>query len=566
MIKPNDTLCSEYQLSQPLEQHNFEGLYSFPSSQISTSGNIFTPSSPLDFNSELSSSTSSNGVSMPVTPAEQALEDRGQSLASSLDEDDPHQFTNNAISNHYLQSFESGCSFMRSQADSSESHSFSTQSLQSNQTCLQSMSHASRSSGLTFPGSASSDTGDGSEDPAAKKAEQNRAAQRAFRQRKQQYIKWLESKADELNEAYRIVALVRSENEQLRNLVTDLEMNINGGVQGVASAASLISGATISNEVSMNLAISGLGLAGERKSDTIGRPKYNPRSSGYGKRARTKEKPSLRSSPHDEQLQLRPSSGSMRFQNESPWQASQQLQENITAHRNGVPTSPVRDISPSLPLPPSQQFSSTIPSNTQSSTQSIHLFAIESPSFSAANSMSVSSTHPSPLHLSQSIQISQEPKLTGYVQRSLPMPSSLTRSLSSDGFEQITPQCNTLGLQSTQQQQLSSNDDVSPLNNGYIRGAAQSEKHLHSPYANHHHKSTDLPPRQHQHQRLEDQKMPRQLNQQHLQEIHNYHPQTPPFQAQTLWGEVSTTSSPHDTEVLQNIYMEGGSMPHSSWS
>ncbi|KAF9429717.1 hypothetical protein BGZ76_001130, partial [Entomortierella beljakovae] len=57
---------------------------------------------------------------------------------------------------------------------------------------------------------------DSIEDATTKKAEQNRAAQRAFRQRKQQYIKWLESKAEELNETCRVLALVRSENEQLR--------------------------------------------------------------------------------------------------------------------------------------------------------------------------------------------------------------------------------------------------------------------------------------------------------------------------------------------------------------
>ncbi|KAG0257927.1 hypothetical protein BGZ95_005109, partial [Linnemannia exigua] len=61
------------------------------------------------------------------------------------------------------------------------------------------------------------------EEIAFRRAEQNRAAQRAFRQRKQKYIKWLESKAEELDEVYRILALVRTENQQLCNLVMELD-------------------------------------------------------------------------------------------------------------------------------------------------------------------------------------------------------------------------------------------------------------------------------------------------------------------------------------------------------
>ncbi|KAF9986933.1 hypothetical protein BGZ75_001251 [Mortierella antarctica] len=61
------------------------------------------------------------------------------------------------------------------------------------------------------------------EEIAIRRAEQNRAAQRAFRQRKQKYIKWLESKAEELDEVYRIMSLVRAENKQLCHLVAELE-------------------------------------------------------------------------------------------------------------------------------------------------------------------------------------------------------------------------------------------------------------------------------------------------------------------------------------------------------
>ncbi|KAF9925363.1 hypothetical protein FBU30_004835, partial [Linnemannia zychae] len=65
------------------------------------------------------------------------------------------------------------------------------------------------------------------EEIAFRRAEQNRAAQRAFRQRKQKYIKWLESKAEELDEVYRILALVRTENQQLCNLVIELDEKLN---------------------------------------------------------------------------------------------------------------------------------------------------------------------------------------------------------------------------------------------------------------------------------------------------------------------------------------------------
>ncbi|KAF9145489.1 hypothetical protein BG015_011889, partial [Linnemannia schmuckeri] len=71
------------------------------------------------------------------------------------------------------------------------------------------------------------------EEIAFRRAEQNRAAQRAFRQRKQKYIKWLESKAEELDEVYRILALVRTENQQLCNLVMELDGKLSHSGSGV---------------------------------------------------------------------------------------------------------------------------------------------------------------------------------------------------------------------------------------------------------------------------------------------------------------------------------------------
>ncbi|KAG0043931.1 hypothetical protein BGZ83_010828 [Gryganskiella cystojenkinii] len=171
------------------------------------------------------------------------------------------------------------------------------------------------------------------EDPAIRRAEQNRAAQRAFRQRKQQYIKWLESKAEELDEVYRIMALVRTENQQLCKLVIELndqlqiatgsgrkyldgsptttatsisstpakDKKITGtpppsrtsparaaaAVAAVASTGGLnghgILDLSISREVSlrlMNLTMTpGTSLSGDRENGAVTRPKYQPRSS-----------------------------------------------------------------------------------------------------------------------------------------------------------------------------------------------------------------------------------------------------------------------------------------------
>jgi hypothetical protein len=60
------------------------------------------------------------------------------------------------------------------------------------------------------------------EEIAFKKAEQNREAKRA----KKTYIRWLESKAKELDEVYRILALVRAEDYQLCNLVMELDWKV----------------------------------------------------------------------------------------------------------------------------------------------------------------------------------------------------------------------------------------------------------------------------------------------------------------------------------------------------
>ncbi|KAF9080890.1 hypothetical protein BGX23_001545 [Mortierella sp. AD031] len=176
---------------------------------------------------------------------------------------------------------------------------------------------------------------------AFRRAEQNRAAQRAFRQRKQKYIKWLESKAEELDEVYRILALVRTENQQLCNLVMELDGKLshngsgssttttkdlkrlsshavmvltssssasdrdmaaitataasssesatNGGLDGAQAKSRTIRGieGSLGREISkrlMNLAtFPGLGSSVDQDAAMLRKLKYHPRSSNIGK-------------------------------------------------------------------------------------------------------------------------------------------------------------------------------------------------------------------------------------------------------------------------------------------
>lgn len=190
--------------------------------------------------------------------------------------------------------------------------------------------------------------GDPEEGPAIKRAEQNRAAQRAFRQRKQQYIKWLESKVEELDEVYKIMALVRTENQMLRKLVMDLDERINtyhgeGSTKPHQAGPSLpplsstpagsLSGLSnrgdegntrldtaIGREVStrlMNLAsFPGSELNGERQSTMLNRPKYQPRNSNYKHKVGLKVRAPRRAVPLLPQPEL-PQAFCCRFPNES---------------------------------------------------------------------------------------------------------------------------------------------------------------------------------------------------------------------------------------------------------
>ncbi|KAI1314364.1 hypothetical protein EDD11_002229 [Mortierella claussenii] len=112
---------------------------------------------------------------------------------------------------------------------------------------------ASSSSSSSIAGTGSNDTTELPEDVAFRRAEQNRAAQRAFRQRKQKYIKWLEGKAEELDEVYRIMALVRAENQQLYNMVMELDEKLNGPKRmGGHQSSSSSGGAHVATSIASN--------------------------------------------------------------------------------------------------------------------------------------------------------------------------------------------------------------------------------------------------------------------------------------------------------------------------
>jgi len=67
----------------------------------------------------------------------------------------------------------------------------------------------------------------------SKRAQQNRAAQRAFRQRKELYIKDLETKVTELRQVKETMEALRSENQELRDYILALQsrwINQPGGV------------------------------------------------------------------------------------------------------------------------------------------------------------------------------------------------------------------------------------------------------------------------------------------------------------------------------------------------
>ncbi|KAF9551382.1 hypothetical protein EC957_009267 [Mortierella hygrophila] len=252
------------------------------------------------------------------------------------------------------------------------------------------------------------------EEIAFRRAEQNRAAQRAFRQRKQKYIKWLESKAEELDEVYRILALVRTENQQLCNLVMELDDKLShsrsgtpkdlkrlsspailtlgpvsssfdqdtttaaaaasatvafeggvtsdglGGVPGKCSTIRGIDG-SLGREISMRLmnlaTFPGLGSSVDQDAAMLRKLKYHPRSSNIGKSSSgSKSKMSLKVSQHSK----RPGTALHNAFQPSTLLPQQQLQQQQNQQQqqqtdgSWISSSPISGSSPSLysPSPP----------------------------------------------------------------------------------------------------------------------------------------------------------------------------------------------------------------------
>ncbi|KAJ9060566.1 hypothetical protein DSO57_1029397 [Entomophthora muscae] len=79
-------------------------------------------------------------------------------------------------------------------------------------------------SGFSFTSLGSSSTPQGNQDKImSKRAAQNRAAQKAFRQRKDLYIKDLELKAKSLTQREAALDLLKTENESLKSRLKELE-------------------------------------------------------------------------------------------------------------------------------------------------------------------------------------------------------------------------------------------------------------------------------------------------------------------------------------------------------
>ncbi|KAF9945493.1 hypothetical protein BGZ70_003784 [Mortierella alpina] len=354
------------------------------SSQFRSTSMSYT--SPMDLCAIPSSSSCSETSPATLTPnnkldEEESSKSRKSSLTDECGE------ASNAISNFYLE---------HSAADTKSAHSqhpapdaFGSVKQQQRQQQQQHHQHQHPLSMPMAPNSsipnlhASGPQAEGAgeeEDPAIRRAEQNRAAQRAFRQRKQQYIKWLESKAEELDEVYRIMGLVHNENQQLRAIITDLdERMVDGaskgkagseGERGSASPSSMTVGGgslsesqsdqrcaleSINREISTRLMnLTTLPGSGEGRVD---RPKYHPRNShdgkGSGSGAYNKGKRAFKQCP---QLQQQDEQYLAMFQHP---QQQQQLHPTITtavddnsghftSHR--LSTSPT-DLTPALSLP-----------------------------------------------------------------------------------------------------------------------------------------------------------------------------------------------------------------------
>ncbi|KAF9956183.1 hypothetical protein BGZ72_002964 [Mortierella alpina] len=376
---------------QHLEAYiNNHGQFLGLSSQFRSTSMSYT--SPMDLCAIPSNSSCSETSPATLTPSNRLDEEDGhQSRKSSLTADDSGE-TSSAISSFYLEPSLADIKTAHSQHTVPDAFgSIKQQQQQQPQSQQHQHQHQHPLSMPMAPNSSipnlhssgpHADVAGEEEDPAIRRAEQNRAAQRAFRQRKQQYIKWLESKAEELDEVYRIMGLVHNENQQLRALITDMDERMadgasrgktgSDGERGSVSPSSLtvVGGGlpeaqseqrsaleSINREIStrlMNLTTLPGSTTGEGRVD---RPKYHPRNShdgkGSGSGAYSKGKRAFKQCP---QLQQQEEQYLAMFQHP---QQQHQLHPTITtaigdtsAHytSHSVSTSPT-ELAPSVSLP-----------------------------------------------------------------------------------------------------------------------------------------------------------------------------------------------------------------------
>ncbi|KAF9345097.1 hypothetical protein BGX26_003524 [Mortierella sp. AD094] len=243
----------------------------------------------------------SDNSSKSITPMDQAM-DEPSSRTLSQDEDSSSSMVCSNMSGQHDITFQYSADM---QITASPAHS-TQQQLQRQQLLGALNGLPPQPSSLISTDTGSADNSELPEDIAIRRAEQNRAAQRAFRQRKQKYIKWLESKAEELDEVYRIMALVRVENQQLCNLVMELNMKLSSSNRGTADSNSTSDSATamasedlgssaglkskliqgidesLGKEISMRL-MNLAGLGTNEDCDALDKNKFLPRSSSQSK-------------------------------------------------------------------------------------------------------------------------------------------------------------------------------------------------------------------------------------------------------------------------------------------
>jgi len=336
---------------------------------------LFRPSiNFLASSASAASSSSSDGSLRMLAIADRSTTDEtGSSHTSSQDMDDmpftaAQQQTTWAVSqqqpfstSHYQHSIQQLTSYPSA---SSGVMSFPLSS--SLTSSLSSFTPGVGSSSSSVNGSGgSTDAAELPEEVAIRRAEQNRAAQRAFRQRKQKYIKWLEGKAEELDEVYKIMALVRAENQQLCRLVLELDDKLDrmnagvhhGELQTSSSSSALPSSESVmrsgrsipgideslGKEISIRLM--NLATLPEQSSNSDGdmvmlskakRSRSSTQSKPIGAKGRMAYKMSQQSKQHEALLQTALQSGQLIPHQQQQQQHQQNLhREQLTGNSHG---------------------------------------------------------------------------------------------------------------------------------------------------------------------------------------------------------------------------------------